>query len=160
MNIHLFAIGKLKKGPETELCARYLDRFKKAGPPLGLEFGKLMEISESRAQTSNGRKDEEAAQLVKSLPQGAKLIILDERGDNISSENFAKLLADMRDQGTRDVLFALGGADGHATSTQQKAYKSLSFGKMTWPHQMARFMLAEQLYRSTTILSGHPYHRI
>lgn len=160
MKIHLFAIGKLKKGPETELAARYIDRFKKAGPPLGLEFGKLIEISESRAQTADMRKSDDAVQLEKSMPQGAKLIILDERGDNISSENFARLLADLRDQGTRDVLFAIGGADGHATRTQQKAYQSLSFGKLTWPHQMARFMLAEQLYRSVTILSGHPYHRI
>lgn len=160
MRIHLFAVGKLKKGPETELCSRYLDRFRKTGPALGLEFGKLIEVGESRAQTSEARKKDEANLLQKSLPTGASLIILDEGGSNLSSETFSKMLADMRDQGIRDLMFAIGGADGHDQTSKQSANKTICFGKMTWPHQMARFMLAEQLYRGVTILSGHPYHRI
>lgn len=160
MRIHIFAVGKLKKGPETDLYVRYLDRFKKTGPALGFEFGRLVEIGESRAQSADGRKKEEANHLQKSLPSGASLMILDETGDNISSDAFSKLLADQRDNGIRDLMFAIGGADGHDPSTRKQAIKSLSFGKMTWPHQMARFMLAEQLYRSATILSGHPYHRL
>lgn len=160
MRISLFAVGKLKSGPESELTKRYLDRFSKSGPAIGLEFGKIVEVSESRASNTKTRKIEEAAQLEKALPNNAKLIVLDEGGDEISSEKFAKLIANLRDEGDRDVMFAIGGADGHNESSRQKAYKVLSIGKMTWPHQMARFMLCEQLYRAVTILSGHPYHRV
>ena len=160
MRIHLFAVGKLKSGPESELTKRYLDRFAKSGSAIGLEFGKMTEVSESRSSNANTRKSDEAALLEKAIPDNAKLIILDEIGETISSEKFAKMLGDMRDNGDRDVIFAIGGADGHADVSRNKAYKTLSFGKMTWPHQMARFMLAEQLYRAVTILSGHPYHRI
>lgn len=160
MRIHLFAVGKLKSGPESELTKRYLDRLSKSGPAIGLEFGKMTEVNESRASHANTRKSDEGTLLEKAIPDNAKLIILDETGDAISSDKFAKMLGDMRDNGDRDVIFAIGGADGHADISKNKAYKTLSFGKMTWPHQMARFMLAEQLYRAVTILSGHPYHRI
>lgn len=160
MRISLFAVGKLKSGPESELTKRYLDRLSKSGPAIGLEFSKMTEINESRASNANTRKTDEGALLEKAIPDNAKLIILDEVGETISSDALAKLLANMRDNGDRDVIFAIGGADGHADISRDKAYKTISFGKMTWPHQMARFMLAEQLYRVATILSGHPYHRI
>lgn len=159
MRISLHTVGKLKSGPESELTKRYLDRFKKSGSGIGLELAKVIEISESRAANSKERKADEAAQLDKALPNNAKLILLDEGGDNITSEKFSSMLANLRDNGERDIVFAIGGADGHDISSKEKAFKSLSFGKMTWPHQMARFMLAEQLYRTVTILSGHPYHR-
>lgn len=159
MRISLHTVGKLKSGPESELTKRYLDRFKKSGSGIGLELAKVIEISESRASNSKERKADEASQLEKALPSNAKLILLDEGGDNITSQSFSTMLAELRDNGERDIMFAIGGADGHDASSKQKAFKSLSFGKMTWPHQMARFMLAEQLYRSVTILSGHPYHR-
>lgn len=159
MRISLHTVGKLKSGPESELTKRYLDRFKKSGSGIGLELAKVIEISESRANNSKERKADEAAQLDKVLPSNAKLILLDEGGGNITSEKFSSMLADLRDNGERDIMFAIGGADGHDKSSKEKAFKSLSFGKMTWPHQMARFMLAEQLYRTVTILSGHPYHR-
>jgi 23S rRNA (pseudouridine1915-N3)-methyltransferase len=160
MRISLFAVGKLKSGPESELVKRYLDRFAKAGPAVGLEFSKVTEVSESRASNAKERKLDEAQLLEKAISTNAKLIILDEQGTAISSEQFSSLLADLRDNGERDVIFAIGGADGHDETSRRKAYKMLSFGKMTWPHQMARFMLSEQLYRSVTILSGHPYHRV
>lgn len=159
MRISLHTVGKLKSGPESELTKRYLDRFHKSGSGIGLELAKVIEISESRAGNTKERKADEAAQLEKILPSNSKLILLDEGGDNITSEAFASMLANLRDSGERDIMFAIGGADGHDYSSKEKAFKSLSFGKMTWPHQMARFMLAEQLYRTVTILSGHPYHR-
>ena len=87
------------------------------------------------------------------------LVILDERGRNLSSEALASWIGERRDQGQREMLFAIGGPDGHAEDAARKAALVLSFGSLTWPHQLARVMLAEQLYRAVTILSGHPYHR-
>ena len=111
MRIHLFAVGKLKSGPESELTKRYLDRLSKSGPAIGLEFSKMTEVSESRASHANTRKSDEGALLDKAIPDNAKLIILDEVGETISSDKFAKLLANLRDNGDRDVIFAIGGAD-------------------------------------------------
>ena len=159
MRISIFAIGKLKSGPESELMSRYLDRVSRTGPQIGLELQKHVEGTESRASKADDRKRDEAQQLFKSMPEQGKLIILDERGKSIDSTEFANMLAQMRDDGERNLTFAIGGADGHGDEVKNRAYKTLSFGKMTWPHQFARIMLAEQLYRSCTILSGHPYHR-
>jgi 23S rRNA (pseudouridine1915-N3)-methyltransferase len=148
----------MKAGPERDLAARYLDRFSKAGPAVGLEWAGVSEIAESRAQTAALRKQEEGRALV-AAAQGAALILLDETGKSIGSEVFAARLGDLRDAGTRHALFAIGGADGHDPDLRKGAALVLSFGAMTWPHQIVRVMLAEQLYRAATILSGHPYHR-
>jgi 23S rRNA (pseudouridine1915-N3)-methyltransferase len=159
MRISLFAVGRLKNGPERELAERYIDRFAKAGPAIGLELGKLIEINESRATNAETRKREEAAHLEKLLADGAMLILLDERGRALDSPAFADLVGGMRDAGKRDLIMAIGGPDGLDPALGSHAAHMLSFGKMTWPHQMVRVMLAEQLYRAVTILSGHPYHR-
>ena len=148
----------MKAGPERDLAARYLDRFSKTGPAVGLEWAGVSEIAESRAQTATLRKQEEGRSLV-AAAQGAALILLDETGKSIGSEAFAARLGDLRDAGTRQALFAIGGADGHDPDIRKSAALVLSFGAMTWPHQIVRVMLAEQLYRAATILSGHPYHR-
>ena len=160
MRISLFAVGRLKSGPERDLAERYLDRFAKAGPAIGLEFGKLTEINESRAGNADTRKREEAVVLEKLLTDGAQLILLDERGKALDSPAFADLLGGIRDAGKRDVIVAIGGPDGLDPALHGVAVHVLSFGKLTWPHQMVRVMLAEQLYRAVTILSGHPYHRV
>lgn len=159
MRVHLFAIGRLKAGPERELTARYLDRLARAGPAVGLEFGRLVEIPESRAAHVEARKSEEAAALLKALPDGALLILLDETGKSIGSDAFAELVARHRDAGRRDFVLAIGGADGHGEAVRARSDVSFSFGRMTWPHQFVRIMAGEQLYRAVTILSGHPYHR-
>ena len=159
MRIKIHAIGRLKHGPEDELCRRYLERVTKAGPPIGLELAGLQQIPESRAGDITSRRREEAAKLKSFLESGHSLILLDEAGQNIDSRSLADKLAAMRDDGVRDCVFAIGGPDGHDPSLRQTASLVLSFGKLTWPHQIARIMLAEQLYRVTTILSGHPYHR-
>lgn len=88
-----------------------------------------------------------------------RLILLDERGVDLSSQDFARLLGRWRDEGVREARFMIGAADGHEESQRREADLLLAFGKATWPHLMARAMLAEQLYRATSILSGHPYHR-
>jgi 23S rRNA (pseudouridine1915-N3)-methyltransferase len=116
-------------------------------------------VAESRASTAELRKREEAALLARAMPEGAALILLDERGKTPDSPGFAATLARLRDDGRRDLVIAIGGADGLDPDLHAKADAVICFGRMTWPHQLVRIMAAEQLYRAATILSGHPYHR-
>ncbi len=155
MLITIAAIGRLKAGPERELFDRYMGRAEAAGRKLGLTFA-VRESPESRAASSEARRLEEAAVLLKAAT--GKLVALDERGRNLTSVAFAGQLARWRDSGA-GVTVAIGGADGHGAGLLERADLRLAFGEMTWPHQIVRAMLAEQLYRAVTILSGHPYHR-
>lgn len=159
MRISLFAVGRLKSGPEKDLASRYLDRFSKAGPAVGLEFSRLIEVPESRASNADTRKKEEAAILQKSLPEGGLLVLLDERGKSMDSESFAQMIGRFNDNGKRDMLIAIGGADGLDPELQSRADAVVNLGIMTWPHQLVRILIAEQLYRAVTIIAGHPYHR-
>jgi 23S rRNA (pseudouridine1915-N3)-methyltransferase len=161
MNAGIFAIGRMKTGPERELVARYLERFEKSAPAIGLGFGGLIEKPESRLPDAQQRKREEASWLTSHLDAqpATLLVLLDETGKSLPSETFADAIAKKRDNGSRHMVFAIGGADGHDESLKSRADLVLSFGAATWPHQMVRIMLAEQLYRCVTILSGHPYHR-
>lgn len=159
MRISILAVGRMKQGPERELVARYLDRAVLSGKPLGLAGFAVTELAESRASSAATRKVEEARALREHLPGSVTLITLDERGVALGSEEFAKKLGRWRDEGTEALSFVIGGADGLDPALIKQASLSLSFSPLTWPHQLARIMLAEQLYRATTILSGHPYHR-
>ncbi len=161
MNISLFAIGRMKTGPERELVARYLERFQKSAPAICLGFGGLIEKPESRLPDAPQRKREEASWLISHLDAqpASLLVLLDETGKSLPSEALAETIGKKRDAGSRHMVFAIGGADGHDDSLKSRADLVLSFGAATWPHQMVRIMLAEQLYRCVTILSGHPYHR-
>ena len=152
------AIGRMKAGPERELADRYIGRVNKAGRRLGLSLA-VREFAESRAAAAAARKDQEAAALLASLPQGAVLVALDETGKNLDSRAFAGRIARWREDGASELVFAIGGADGFGPAVLEAAALRLALGAMTWPHQMVRLMLAEQLYRAVTILSGHPYHR-
>lgn len=160
MRISIFAVGRLKSGPEKDLASRYLDRFAKTGPAIGLEFSRVIEVAESRASNADTRKREEAAMLEKHLADGTSLILLDERGKALDSPAFADVIGNLRDGGKRDVVIAIGGADGLDPALYDKASAVLCLGKLTWPHQLVRILIAEQLYRAVTILSGHPYHRV
>lgn len=159
MKVAIVAVGRMKAGPESDLATRYLERLTKAAPALGIEFTGVDEIAEGRASYAATRKSDEAARILQRIRPGSGVIVLDERGKSLSSESFAKLLAEMRDSGQRDLVFAIGGPDGHDPEFAGSADRQLSFGVQTWPHQLVRIMLAEQLYRAVTILSGHPYHR-
>ncbi|CAN7538612.1 23S rRNA (pseudouridine(1915)-N(3))-methyltransferase RlmH [Aminobacter sp. LjRoot7] len=159
MKVWVHAVGRMKAGPEKELADRYLDRFSKSGGPLGLDFSGVTEIAESRAQTVDERRREEADRLRAQMAAGTALILLDERGKNLSSQQFADKMSSLRDGGQRGVMIAIGGPDGHDEALRNEAQMLISFGAATWPHQMVRIMLGEQLYRAATILSGHPYHR-
>jgi 23S rRNA (pseudouridine1915-N3)-methyltransferase len=149
----------MKAGPEKELADRYFDRFAKAGASLGLDFAGIGEIAESRAHSAPERQADEAERLAGRRPPGSALLVLDERGKNLTSHQLAERLASLRDDGRKALTIVIGGPDGLAAPLREEADLVLSFGALTWPHQMVRIMLAEQLYRAATILSGHPYHR-
>ena len=160
MRLTIAAIGRMKAGPERELVARYLDRLAKTGPAVGLEWAGIVELPESRAPHAPERKRDEAARLRSALPDKAALLFLDETGRSEGSETFANRLSALRDEGLRDAVFVIGGADGIDADWRSEARAVLALGAMTWPHQIVRILLAEQLYRVSTILSGHPYHRV
>ncbi len=158
MRIAIAAVGRMKQGPERELVARYLERARASGRALSLTQFDILEQAESRAGSADARKAEEARQLLAALPEGV-VVALDEQGRSQGSVAFAEQLARWRDAGRPAVSFVIGGADGLHQSVRERAELTLSFSPLTWPHQLVRIMLAEQLYRATTILSGHPYHR-
>ncbi len=136
--LHVIARGKIARSPEAELVARYEKRL--TWPV------KLTELPESGGRVPDPQTPH-------------KTVLLDERGKTMSSEDFAALLGRWRDDGMREARFVLGAADGHSQEERAKADVLLAFGPATWPHLLARAMLMEQLYRATSILAGHPYHR-
>jgi 23S rRNA (pseudouridine1915-N3)-methyltransferase len=159
MRIVVAAVGRLKQGPETELSERYRKRAAQTGRALGLRDIEIVEIRESRADDAGKRMLEESIALANIIPQGAAVVLLDVSGENIDSATLAGQITKWRADDRPAVVFLVGGADGLAASLRDKAQLRLSFGAATWPHQLVRIMLLEQLYRATTILSGHPYHR-
>jgi 23S rRNA (pseudouridine1915-N3)-methyltransferase len=154
MRIIVAAIGRLKAGSETELAERYRKRAEQTGRSV-----EIIEIRESRATDASKRMLEESIALANIIPDGAVAILLDENGDSLGSAAFAAKLAGWRGADRSAVVFMIGGADGLAASLRDKAAARLSFGMATWPHQLVRVMLLEQVYRAATILTGHPYHR-
>jgi 23S rRNA (pseudouridine1915-N3)-methyltransferase len=159
MRIIVAAVGRLKQGPETELSERYRKRAAQTGRHLGLRDVEIIEIRESRAGDASKRMLEESIALANIIPQNAVVVLLDPRGENLDSAALAAQFGKWRADGRSAAVFLIGGADGLATSLSEKANLRLSFGMATWPHQLVRVMLLEQLYRATTILTGHPYHR-
>ncbi len=158
MKVTIAAVGRMKSGPERELLDRYLDRAGKQGRGLGITRVEVREVGESRAARAEDRKAEEAGELLAAVPPGAALVVLDETGGQMTSEAFARWVGARIDAG-RDLALLIGGADGHGPAVVERADLVLAFGALTWPHQMVRILMAEQIYRATTILAGHPYHR-
>ena len=138
MLLHIIARGKIGRSPENELTERYLKRI--SWPT------KVTELPDR-----GGQLPESAANAI--------TVVLDERGKALSSMDLAKRLEGWRDTGRREVRFLIGAADGHKELLRNGADLLLSFGPATWPHMLARAMLAEQLFRATSILANHPYHR-
>jgi 23S rRNA (pseudouridine1915-N3)-methyltransferase len=159
MRLLILAVGKLKTAPEQQLARDYLQRAAKLGRKLGIASIELSEVPESTAATASLRQSDEARRLLAHLPSKAFLVSLDRTGREFSSEGFATELQLMLDRGTAHVIFLVGGPDGHGDAIAGRAELKLSLGKMTWPHRLVRPMLAEQIYRSVTILINHPYHR-
>ena len=138
MLLHVIARGKIGRSPEAELVARYEKR-------LTWPY-RATELPETGGKVAEAQSP-------------SRTVLLDERGKHLSSEDFAALLGRWRDDGMRECRFVIGAADGHSDADRAGADLLLSFGKATWPHLLARAMLAEQLFRATSILAGHPYHR-
>jgi 23S rRNA (pseudouridine1915-N3)-methyltransferase len=156
MRLHLCAVGRLRAGPERDLVDDYLQRLERTGRPLGLGPVTEHEVEDRKG----GGMAAEAVLLGRTLPDGAALCVLDERGKTLSSPEFAATLAQWRDTGRQDAAFVIGGADGVDAALRGRADLVTSFGRMVWPHMLVRVMLAEQLYRAATILAGSPYHRV
>lgn len=137
MLLHIVARGKIGRSPEAELVERYVKRI--AWPVKLTELGEKAPLPPAQG--------------------GTVTVLLDEKGEALSSLELAKALEQWRDRGTREARFLVGGADGHSAAERAAADRLLSFGPATWPHLLARAMLAEQLFRATSILANHPYHR-
>jgi len=159
MHITVIGIGRLKQGPERELAKRYSERFDEIGRRLGFRELSIHEISESRARDAATRMTEEATAIASRIPDESVVVALDEHGQNLDSTAFAGKLGSWRDGGSAHAVFLIGGADGLSPELRRKAKLAMAFGSATWPHQIVRVMLLEQLYRAATILAGHPYHR-
>jgi 23S rRNA (pseudouridine1915-N3)-methyltransferase len=159
MRILIAAVGRLKQGPERELAERYRKRAADFGRKVGLQAFDIVEIRESRADNVERRMVEESIAIANVVPERAVTVILDERGATMNSAAFAARLQDWRSAERPALVFIIGGADGLAPSLRDKADLALAFGPLTWPHQLVRIMVLEQLYRAVTILGGHPYHR-
>lgn len=145
MKATIIAIGKCKKNsPEAAIISEYVKR-----------SGWQLTIKEK----DNSTQKDEAEFLQSSIPHGAKVIVLDERGENLKSTELAAKIADWQLAGTSEICFLIGGADGHLQSTRDRADLILAFGRLTMPHMLMRAVLTEQIYRIQTIIAGHPYHR-
>ena len=159
MRILIVAVGRLKQGPERELAERYRKRASDAGRSAGLSAVEVIEIKESRAADADRRMLEESIAIANVLPEHAIVVLLDPRGEGMSSSSFAGRLQGWRAEDRPAVAFVIGGHDGLASNLRDKANIAIAFGPATWPHQLLRIMLLEQIYRAVTILVGHPYHR-
>ncbi len=145
MKATILAIGKCKKGsPEAEIIAEYI---KRSGWDIVIK------------EKDNSSQEDEAKFLTSNITHGAKVVVLDERGENMKSVELAAKIENWLNNGCSEICFLIGGADGHLPSTRNKADLLLSFGKLTLPHMLMRAVLAEQIYRIQTIINHHPYHR-
>lgn len=151
MNILIAAVGRWKSGPERDLFETYAARL-----PWKVD---LKEIEIRKESAPEARKTAEGNALLAAIPDGARVIVLDERGRAEDSAAFAARMRGWRDGGVRTIAFVIGGADGLSEAVRTRGDAVLSFGTMTWPHMLVRAMLMEQIYRAHSILSGHPYHR-
>lgn len=156
MKISICAVGRLRGGPEKDLVDDYLDRFNRSGRQLGLGPSRVIEVEDRKG----GGQAAEAALLEKACPAGAVRLALDERGRQVTSPEFARMIAGWRDSGRSDLAVFIGGADGFEQPFRDGCDRLLSFGPMVWPHMLVRVMIAEQIYRAGSILAGSPYHRV
>jgi len=159
MRFVIAAVGRLKQGPERDLSERYRKRAADTGHGIGFRGVEIVEIRESKARETDKRIIEESIALASVIPEGAVTIVLDERGESLDSVGLTDRIRHWRDAGRPAAVFLIGGANGLGDSLRGRADLLLAFGSATWPHQLVRIMLLEQIYRTATLLAGHPYHR-
>ncbi len=158
MKIVVLAIGRLK-GPEQDLCDRYIGRIAAAGRRSGISGCSAIILNEARGNHAGTRKKQEAEALLAKIDGKSLVVALDEGGKALTSHEFAQQMARFVEQGAPELVFVLGGPDGHGDALLRRADRRLSLSNMTMPHGLARVVLCEQVYRALTILDGHPYHR-
>ena len=149
MKYIISTIGKAKNSAEDIITYKYLERIK------NIEL-KQYEIKNNSLEK---KREEEALKLINATPKNGKLILLDEKGENLSSIDLAKIILNWRDSNITNINFAIGGAFGNGEKIKKIADRVIAFGQLTWPHQMVKMMIAEQIYRIETIIQGHPYHK-
>ena len=154
MRVTLIAVGKLSRAPEGTLALDYIARAAAGGRALGLAPIELIEV-----EARKPGKEAVGEAILAALPEGCHLIACDEHGDQLTSRRLSEKVAALRDGGEKKLCFVIGGADGLSPAVLAAARSKLTFGTLTWPHALARAMLAEQIYRSVTLLAGSPYHR-
>ena len=159
MRLVLAGVGRVKAGPERELFARYLSRAQAIARSAGIANVDSLEVDEARGRAAKQRMSEESAVLRARVPEGAFVIALDERGACVTSTTLAATIGRARDAARPALVFVVGGPDGLDEGFRTSAAMSFAFGAATLPHQLVRVLLAEQIYRALTILTGHPYHR-
>ena len=159
MHVEIVAVGRMKAGPESELCERYLERARRIGRSRGFGGFNVREFGESRAAEARERMADEARALAAAMNGADVRVCLDGAGETVDSLAFADWLRGLADRGTGRTVFAIGGADGLDARIRTDSERTIALGRMTWPHQIVRILLAEQLYRAMTILGNHPYHR-
>lgn len=154
MRLILRVAGAMRSGPERVLVDDYLDRADRLARSQG-----FLSVIEDPVDVTKCKDRTEATRKVLTVPDDAVLIVLDERGKSPTSRDLAQMMAGFRDEGRQAVVFAIGPADGFDPAAIPKRARKISLGRQTWPHKLVRVMLAEQLYRALSILSGSPYHR-
>jgi len=159
MRLHILAVGFGRGTLEGPLSEDFVGRAAQFGKRMGFPAIVCEEIAVSKDRDVRKRMADEAERLAKRVPDGAHIILLDAKGKGMTSEDFADMLGALRDAGTKDLAFIIGGPDGLAPLPGKRAGRSLAFGPQTWPHLLVRAMLSEQIFRALTILAGHPYHR-
>ena len=159
MRLTVLAVGFSRGTTEGTLTDDYIHRAVQMGRNMGFPAITVEEVAVSKARDAKTRMSEEAVKLAARIPAGAHIVLLDAKGKGMTSEDFAEMLGALRDAGTKDLCFVIGGPDGLGVLEGKRAGRSLAFGPQTWPHLLVRAMLAEQVYRAVTILAGHPYHR-
>ena len=159
MRLLILAVGNARGTSEGALTDDFVTRAKNMGRNMGVPDVAVEEVAVSKARDTPKRMQDEAERLSARVPDGAQVILLDARGKGMTSEDFAEMIGALRDAGTKNLVFVIGGPDGLGTLPKIRPGRSLAFGTQTWPHLMVRAMLSEQLYRALTILAGHPYHR-
>ena len=159
MRLTVLAVGYTRATSEGALVDDFIHRAGQMGRNMGFPSVTVEEVAISKARDVKTRMAEEAEKLAARVPMGAHVILLDAKGKGMTSEEFADMLGALRDAGTKDLCFVIGGPDGLVPLPGKRAGRSLAFGPQTWPHLLVRAMLAEQIYRALTILAGHPYHR-
>ena len=155
MKISIIAVGRISNSFEAELVNRYINRFNKLNKLIGLSLMQIIEVDDKKYKT----KKQQAKKILEIIKAETNIVIFDQKGKSISSENFTKYLTNQRDSGVKKLVFIIGGAFGLCRSLYKESNEIFSLGKMVWPHFLARVLVLEQVYRAASLMTGSPYHK-